>query len=137
MATLFAKIKINKGKEKDFEDVCRALHKETMTEKGCRQYSYWRANEERTYYCLLVFDSYKDFLIHQSSDYHENLIVPRGPEFFEDFSTEWLDPLEGASDGPPTEHQAAAPSDPELERRYSDMMPAVVAGWWKSLRGAA
>ena len=82
MATLFATIKINAGKEEAFEDVCRQLHDETEKEPGCQLYAYWRAQEERTYYCLLVFNSYADFLIHQVSDHHEKLITPRSEELF-------------------------------------------------------
>ncbi len=137
MATFLAKIKIKEGAEAAFEDVCRALHKETMNEGGCRQYNYWRTQEDRTYLCLLAFDSYHDFIVHQTSDYHEELIVPRGEEFFEDFSIEWLDPVEGASDGPPTEHQDVAAGANDLEKKYTQAMPAVVASWWRGLRERA
>ncbi len=137
MATFLAKIKIKEGKEADFEEVCRQLHAETMKEEGCRQYNYWRTQEDRTYLCLLAFDSYRDFILHQTSDYHEQLIVPRGAEFFEDFSIEWLDPVQGAGDGPPTAHQAVSPDANELEKRYTETMPAIVAEWWQRLRPSA
>ncbi len=137
MATLFAKIKIFSGKEAAFEDVCRQLHAETMTEPGCQLYAYWRSQEERTYYCLLVFNSYADFLIHQVSDHHEKLITPRSAELFEDFSTEWLDPVSGAGLGPATEHQPAKPEDSDGKKTYAKMMPAIVADWWQVLRNAA
>lgn len=134
MATLFAKIKVLEGKEAAFEDVTRALGAKTEEEKGCQLYAYFRAPEPRVYYCLLVFDSYADFLIHQTSEHHETLITPRVDELFEAFETEWLDAVEDASVGPVTEHQSPGEKAAEREVFYATVMPAVVQNWWLSLR---
>ena len=134
MATLFVKIKVQEGKEAAFEEVTRALGVETAKEKGCQLYAYYRAPEPRTYYCLLVFDSYADFLVHQVSDHHEKLITPRVGELFEAFETEWLDAIKGASVGPPTEHQSPGEGATEKELFYAEAMPAMVQEWWVSLR---
>lgn len=134
MATLLAKVKVFAGKEGEFEEACRALHKATQVETGCKQYSYWRAAEDRTYYCLLVFDSYHDFLIHQAADYHEELAAAQGPELYEETDFQWIDPLEDACEGPPTEHQPAGEGDSDTMKKYAEMMPAVVQAWWGPLR---
>lgn len=134
MATLFVKIKIKEGKEAAFEDVTRALGVKTAEEEGCRLYAYFRAPEPRVYYCLLVFDSYADFLLHQTSDHHETLITPRVDELFESFETEWLDAIEGASVGPVTNHQQPDENAAERETFYATAMPAIVQDWWQSLR---
>ena len=134
MASLFVKVTIKPGKLTEFENVCRALEKETKKEKGCLQYSYWRSQKERSYYCILEFSSYRDFLIHQTSEHHEKLITPRVDELFEAFETEWLDPVEGASQGIPTEHQPANHADSDLIKFYAERMPAIKALWWDALR---
>lgn len=134
MATLFVKMKIKEGKEAAFEDVTRALGEKTAEEAGCQLYAYYRAPEPRMYYCLLVFDSYEDFLIHQTSDHHETLITPRFEELFEDFEAEWLDAIQDASVGPLTEHQEPDDSATERTKFYATAMPAVVQKWWLSLR---
>ncbi len=134
MATLFATMKIREGKEGAFEDVARALSAETKRETGCRLYAYYRAPPPRTYYCLLVFDSYNGFLEHQASDYHETLITPRAEELFEDFKAEWLDAVVGASNGVPTQHETPGPQAPARQRHYADAMPAAIQDWWAPLR---
>ena len=134
MATLFVKMKVKEGKEAAFEEVTRLLGEKTSEEKGCRLYSYFRAQEPRLYYCLLVFDSYADFLVHQTSDHHETLITPRVEELFEGFETEWLDGVSNASIGTVTEHEDPGSDASEREKFYAAAMPAVVQDWWQSLR---
>ncbi len=134
MATILAHITIREGSEDRFEDIARRLVRDTHEhETGVRRYEYWRGAEPRSYYTLLAFDDFQAFIDHQTSDHHEQEAPSLG-EVMEAFRLEWVDPIQGASDLPPTEHQDAPADADELTARYSDRYAAQVADWWKDRR---
>jgi hypothetical protein len=47
---------------------------------------------------------------------------------------EWVDPVHGASDLVPPEHQPADSGDADLAVMYTERCAAVVADWWAPLR---
>lgn len=134
MATLLAHITIKPGKEAEWEDICRRLHADSHgSEPGLRRYEYWRGAEPRTYYTLLAFDDHRSFIAHQTSDHHETE-SPKIGACVESLRLEFVDPVQGASDLPPTEHQSAPDGADELTTKYTDRFAAQVAEWWMSLR---
>jgi hypothetical protein len=52
----------------------------------------------------------------------------------ENMELEWLDPIQGASDLTPTEHQDLPGDASEVMRQYATAMPVVMQGWWQALR---
>ena len=52
----------------------------------------------------------------------------------ESIRLEWVDPIAGASDLPPTEHQEPPEGADELTLAYSKAFAADVADWWHPLR---
>ena len=134
MTTILAHITIRPGREADFEAIARDLYAGSHgDEPGLRYYEYWRGSEARTYYTLLAFDDHRAFITHQTSDHHETA-APRLGEVIEGIRLEFVDPIEGASPLPPTEHQPAPDDADELTRAYTDRFAAQVAGWWAALR---
>lgn len=134
MATILAHITVKEGSEARFEEIARKLATAThANETKVRRYEYWRGAEPRTYYTLLAFDDHRAFIEHQVSDHHEEASPGLG-EVFESFRLEWVDPIEGASDLPPTEHQDAPEGADELTRKYTDRFAAQVADWWRGMR---
>ena len=73
MSALLAHIKIVEGYEKHFEELSRELYQKSHEKEDCIiRYEYYRGREKNTYYTLLVYPSYLDFLLkHQISDHHE------------------------------------------------------------------
>lgn len=134
MATLLAHITIKPGMESEWEAICRRLHSATHeSEPRMLRYEYWRGSAPRTYYCLLAFDDHRAFIEHQTSDHHETA-SPEIGRCLEAFRLEFVDPVDGASDLPPTEHQPAPEGADELTRTYTDRFAAQVADWWRPLR---
>ena len=134
MATLLAHITVKPGSEERFEAVARALHEAThRNETAVRQYDYWRGADERSYYTLLSFDDHRGFIAHQTSDHHE-LASPMIRDFVESIRLEWVDPVDGASNLPPTVTQTAPADADELTLVYTDRFAAQVADWWLALR---
>jgi quinol monooxygenase YgiN len=134
MATILAHITVRPGTEARFEETARVLYETShRTEEHLRRYEFWRSSAERTYYCSLAFDDYRSFIVHQTSDHHEAASPVLG-ECIESIRLEWLDPVRGASDLVPTEHQDAAPDADELTRMYTRRFAADVADWWLPLR---
>jgi quinol monooxygenase YgiN len=132
MATILAHIQIHPGRERDFEDLVRELHRATSFEPGKRHYEYWRAAEPGLYYCLLAFDDFQAFIAHQTSDHHESA-SPQLGELIADMTLEWVDPVQGASKLPPTRMQDA-PSDADaLTAKYSRIFAAKIQEWWQAL----
>lgn len=130
MATLLAHITVRPGAEAEFEELARRLYERThATETGVRRYEYWRGSEPRTYYTLLSFDDHRAFIEHQTSDHHEDASPELG-RAIEHLRLEWLDPVEGASDLPPTAMQDPPPDASELVLTYTDRFAAVIAPWW-------
>lgn len=134
MATILAHIRVRPGTETRFEELARTLHRSTHDgEEGVRRYEYWRGGDARTYYTLLAFDDFRSFITHQTSDHHEAASPALG-EMIESIRLEWVDPVAGASDLPPTAHQEPLDGSDALTRRYSALFAADVADWWQPLR---
>jgi len=47
---------------------------------------------------------------------------------------EWVDPVQGASDLPPTEMQSLPTDADELTSRYHKLFAAKLQDWWQPLR---
>jgi quinol monooxygenase YgiN len=134
MATLLAHIKVRPGTEAQFEAITRRLYPAThASEPNMRRYEFWRATEERLYYCSLSFDDFQSFIVHQTSAHHE-VESPELGHCIESIRLEWVDPIVGASDLVATEHQVAAADADDLTQRYSRRFAAEVAAWWQPLR---
>ena len=134
MATILAHIQVHDGREADFEEVAARLHQETHDrETGVRHYEYWRGAEAGLYYCLLAFDDFRAFLVHQTSDHHETA-SPKLGELIRDMKLEWVDPVGGASKLPPTNMQDLPDGADDLTRRYHKIFAAQVAEWWLARR---
>lgn len=134
MATLLAHITIKPGKEEEWEAICRRLYSATHDEEpAVRRYEYWRGAEPRTYYTLLSFDDHRSFIVHQTSDHHETE-SPKIGGCVESLKLEFVDPIVGASDLAPTNHQPAPDDADDLTRLYTDRYAAQIADWWLSLR---
>jgi quinol monooxygenase YgiN len=132
MATILAHIKIFDGKEQEFEKTVKGLWEAThRLEPHCRRYEYWRAEKPGHYYCLLSFDDFRSFMVHQTSDHHE---APDFPALLETIRLEWLDPIQGASDLAPTEPQDVPDDADELTKRYAQDHAVVMQDWWNKLR---
>ena len=135
MATILAHIQIQRGKEAEFETLARELFEGSATEAAKRHYEYWRGAERGFYYCLLAFDDFHGFLTHQTSDHHEKASPELG-ELIEKMRLEWVDPVRGASDLPPTEMQELPRGADELMTRYHQLFAAKLQDWWQPLRSA-
>ena len=132
MATILAHIRVKPGAEAEFEATARAMFAASHgKEKALRRYEYWRAQYPGEYYCLLSFDDYDGFMAHQTSPHHEAAAGPLMDQIA-DMRLEWVDPIEGASPLPAT-RAATAPADAdELTKRYAEMIPVVIADWWRA-----
>jgi quinol monooxygenase YgiN len=133
VATILAHIQIHPGKEAEFEALASELFEGTVRESRKRHYEYWRSAEPGLYYCLLAFDDFHAFLAHQTSEHHEKA-SPQLGEFIEKIRLEWVDPVQGASELPPTEMQALPPDADELTARYHKLFAARLQDWWQPLR---
>lgn len=134
MATILAHLTVKPGAEARFEQIARDLYTATHDhESSVLRYEYWRGAAERTYYTLLSFTDFAAFIVHQTSPHHESA----GPQLgtvLELIRLEWVDPIAGASDLPPTHHVAASDDADELTRRYTDRYSAQIADWWLAQR---
>jgi len=136
MATLLAHIKVQPGREAEFEEIARGLHESTfLKETGVRHYEYFRAAEESLYYCFLAFDDFNAFLVHQTSDYHE-AASPKLGELVADLKLEWIDPVGGGSKLPPTNMQLLAEGASDLTKTYHKVFAATVQAWWEAQRSS-
>lgn len=134
MATILAHITVKEGMEERWEEIARTLYADTHAhEDNVLRYEYWRGAEPRTYYTLLSFPDFQQFIVHQTSDHHETA-SPNIGACCEQVRLEWVDPVADASPLPPTAHQPAADGANELTVKYSDSYAAHVADWWLSLR---
>lgn len=130
MASILAHITVVEGAEQRFERIAAELFRTTHdTEQGVRRYEYWRGARPRHYYSLLAFDDFQTFIQHQTSDHHEHA-SPELREVIESIRLEWLDPVPGASDLPPTAMQDAPPDASELQALYTQRFAAQIASWW-------
>lgn len=134
MATILAHIVVQPGAEARFEGIAQRLYRATHDqESGVRHYEYWRAAEPRTYYTLLAFDDFPTFIAHQTSTHHETA-APELGAVIESLRLEWVDPVPGACDLPPTERREVAADADDLTRAYSDRFAVQLADWWTPLR---
>jgi quinol monooxygenase YgiN len=134
MSTILAHLRVKPGEESRFEDLIRELYAGSQaSDRGLRHYQYWRGAEPGTYYCLLAYDDHRAFIAHQTSDHHESA-SPVLREVLADLRLEWVDPVAGASDLPPTEMQDAPDDADELTAAYTQRFAAELADWWSPLR---
>ena len=132
MATLLCHIKINAGKEQEFEAVMKDMYRRTHAqEPGCIRYEYFRAAEENKYYCLLSFSDRYSFLQHQVSDYHES---PDFASMIASLDMEWIDPVMGASPLEPTESDALPEDVDDPIKAAAEIYVVAVQSWWQRLR---
>jgi quinol monooxygenase YgiN len=131
MATILAHITVKPGCADRFERIAADLYRATHDhEDHVRRYEYWRGAEPNTYYTLLSFDTFADFIAHQTSDHHESA-SPQLGEVLAGIHLEWVDPLPGASPLAPTSDGGPPPDDADqLTRRHWQRFAAQVADWW-------
>jgi hypothetical protein len=127
MSSLLAHIKIVEGQEQKFEDLSKELYKQSHANEDCIiRYEYYRGREKNSYYTLLVYPSYLDFLLkHQISQY-DGVI--------EDIDLEWLDAIEDAAPVGITEMQKVPENSSDLAKEYGVSHAAEIQDWWLKLR---
>jgi quinol monooxygenase YgiN len=134
VATILAHIRVKDGREAEFESVARRLFEAThRDETRVLRYEYWRGAAPRTYYTLLAFEDFRAFLAHQTSGHHE-AATPALRDVVESIRLEWVDPVQGASELPPTRAQDVPANADALTREYAVRYSADVAPWWEALR---
>ena len=134
MATILAHIQIKPGKEARFEELQGSLWRTThATEPGTTRYEFFRGETEGSYYGLLSFKDFQAFLVHQSSDAHEDFGAQFG-DVVQDIRIEWVDAVAGANDLTPNAPQDAPPGASELVQKYSKAYAIRMADWWNALR---
>jgi quinol monooxygenase YgiN len=134
MATILAHIKVKPGCEAQFEQISKDLYGASHgSEPGLLRYEYWRGSEPQTYYTLLAFTDFQAFIAHQTSEHHE-VASPLLGSVLAGLRLEWVDPIQGGSELPPTENQDLSDSLDELTRSYAKRFAAQVAPWWNEVR---
>ena len=134
MSTILAKIKIQPGKETEFEAVMEAMYRQTHgTEQAVLRYEYWRGHVPGFYYCLLSFRSATDFWQHQASNHHQGE-MQRFIECIAELDLETVDPVQSASPLPATEEGVLAAGAPPEVREQAELFPVTVADWWLAHR---
>lgn len=130
MATILAHITVKSGCEAEFEELAKVLYRDShATEHGLLRYEYWRGQQVGRYYTLLSFRSYGDFISHQVSPHHEEASARLGA-VISGLRLEWLDPVQGASDLPPTRDDPMTDStDPQM-LRAARLFPVEMGSWW-------
>lgn len=131
MATILAHITVKPGCAARFEQIAAELYRATHDhEPNVRRYEYWRGAEPDTYYTLLSYDTFAEFIEHQASDHHETA-SPQLSEVLAGIRLEWVDPLPDASPLGRTRASGSPPEDVEqLSRRYWQRYSAQIADWW-------
>jgi quinol monooxygenase YgiN len=130
MATILAHITVRPGTADRFEAIANELYRLTHEhEPNVRRYEYWRGSEPNTYYSLLAYDTFLEFIAHQTSDHHE-IASPQLGEVMASIRLEWVDPVPGASPLGPTVPQDAPADADELTAKYARRFAARVAEWW-------
>lgn len=134
MATILAHITVREGAEREFEEIARDLFRAShATEPGLRRYEYWRGEAPRTYYTLLSFDDFAAFILHQTSDHHEEASPAIG-RLVENLRLEWVDPVAGAAPLGETYPMDLSGDQRELVRKYARLFAVRKAEWWDDLR---
>jgi quinol monooxygenase YgiN len=135
MATIVAHIQVRAGREDEFEDIVRALGEQTWKEPKIRHYEYLRGAKPGFYYCLLAFEDFNAFIVHQTSDHHE-VASPKLGALIEDLRLEWVDPVQGASKLPPTDMQPLPADADALTTKYHELFAAKIQEWWQAHRAS-
>ena len=95
---------------------------------------YYRGREKNSYYTLLVYPTYLDFLLkHQISDHHEEA----GAQYdgvIESIDLEWLDPIDDAAPVGITKMEEIPSDASDLAKEYGESHAAEVQDWWLKLR---
>lgn len=135
MSSLLAHIKVVEGQEEKFEKLQKELYNNSHAkEDNIIRYEHYRGRERNSYYTLLVYPTYLDFLLkHQISEHHEKA----GAQFegvIESLNLEWLDPIDGAAPVGITKMQELPKDAPELAKEYVKTYPAEIQSWWEKLR---
>ena len=134
MATILAHIKVKPGCEAQFEQISKVLYGASHgSEPGLLRYEYWRGSEPQTYYTLLAFTDFRAFIAQQTSEHHE-VASPLLGSVLAGLRLEWVDPVQGGSELPPTENQDLSDSLDELTRTYAKRFAAQGAPWWNEVR---
>lgn len=128
MATILAHIDIKPGKEAEWEAIMADMVSQTFAhEDAVLRYEYFKGQQPNRYYCLLSFEDKWAFYVHQASDYHE------GHDFesvIAGFELEYLDPVRGACELPPTLNPPLPNDASEITRRTEGLFPIAMADWW-------
>lgn len=96
-------------------------------EEQVLRYEYFKGQSPLHYYCLLSFEDKWAFYLHQASDYHE------GHDFesvLANVELEYLDPVKGASDLPPTLNPPLPDGATDAQRATEAAFPIHIPGWW-------
>ena len=135
MATLLSYIKVKEGQEAAYEDMQATLYDETHArEPDCRRYEFFRGPERGEYYALLSFDDFQAFLVHQSSEHHEDFGAKFG-NIIDDHWVKWVDPMDRGSAGlVPTNPQEPQADATDLMIENSRSMAIEVPDWWREQR---
>jgi quinol monooxygenase YgiN len=134
MATILAHITVKPGSAARFERIAAELHRSTHEhEPNVRRYEYWRGADADHYYTLLSFDSFEDFIAHQTSPHHEAASRELG-EVIASIRLEWVDPIVDSSPLVATESADLSGHPDALIRKYADRYAAQVAPWWQAVR---
>ena len=128
MATILAHIEIKPGTEAQWEAIMSDMVSHTFAhEDGVLRYEYFKGQSPLHYYCLLSFEDKWAFYVHQASEYHE------GHDFesvLANIELEYLDPVKGACDLPPTLNPPLPVDATDTQRATEAIFPISVPGWW-------
>lgn len=135
MPTILAHIKTKAGMTTRFETILRELVAHTRSsEPNCLRYEYWRGAASERYYALLSFVDSRAFYEHQASEYHERYL-PELLDMFEEFSLEYVDPVENGGSGlPPTANAPLGLNDSAALKEQAVKYPISTPTWWSALR---
>lgn len=135
MATMLAHLRIEPGREAEFERLAARLYQATHhDEHGVARYEYWRAAEPGHYYMLGSFDGYDGFIAHQVSEHHMAAAAELRA-VIADIRLEWIDAVDLANPLPPTDAGAEPKDQGPIERDYRSRQPVAVQQWWVERRG--
>ena len=131
MATILAHIEIKPGKEAQWEEIMTDLVRHTFEhEDQVLRYEYFKGREPLHYYCLLSFENKYAFYLHQASDYHEDHETVYLEGVLANVELEYLDPVTGACELPPTENPPLPAGTSEALRKYESICPILIPEWW-------
>lgn len=128
MLTLMSVHTVAPGREEEYEKIQRHLADCTWREEPeTIRYEHFRGTKRGQYISILTFKDMETFLDHQMADYHDEV---NWDGLFVEHEMQWLDPLQGANDLPPTDVEPL-PADTSAQRRaYAAMLPAEKPSWW-------